>query len=244
LGQDRLLIDHLVELNFAGRLQGHHAMKPQAQPQRRLSIPIRRVRALGCALIATALFAVAGHASAQSGDAGRLATATFAGGCFWCMEPPFDALEGVVSTTSGYTDGHTPNPTYEQVSSGTTGHTEAVQVVYDPDKVSFERLVDVFWRNIDPTDAGGQFCDRGSPYRPALFYHDQAQREVAERTRAALEKDRPFKDAIVTPIVAATTFYPAEGYHQDYYLKNPIRYKYYRNGCGRDRLLKQLWVSS
>ena len=175
---------------------------------------------------------------------GKQAVAIFAGGCFWCMEPPFDELEGVVSTTSGYTDGRTENPTYEQVSSGGTGHAEAVQVVYDPAKVSFERLVEVFWRNIDPTDDGGQFCDRGSPYRPALFYHDAAQREVAERSRAALDKDRPFKEAIVTPVVAATTFYPAEEYHQDYYLKNPIRYKYYRNGCGRDRRLKQLWGGS
>lgn len=215
-------------------------MRTQAQSQTRG----RRVPILGGLLIATALFAFPGLASAQGGEAARHATATFAGGCFWCMEPPFDALEGVVSTTSGYIDGHTKNPTYQEVSSGRSGHAEAVQVVYDPDKVSFERLVDVFWRNIDPTDAGGQFCDRGSPYRPALFYHDEAQREVAERSRAALEKDRPFKEAIVTPIVAATTFYPAEEYHQDYYLKNPIRYKYYRNGCGRDRRLNQLWGES
>ena len=215
-------------------------MKPQPHDP----IRSRRVPTLGGLLIATALFAFPGLAPAQGGDTARLATATFAGGCFWCMEPPFDELEGVVSTTSGYTDGHTENPTYEQVSSGRTGHAEAVQVVYDPAKVSFERLVEVFWRNIDPTDAGGQFCDRGSPYRPALFHHDAAQREVAERSRAALEKDRPFKAAIATPVVAATTFYPAEEYHQDYYLKNPIRYKYYRNGCGRDRRLKQLWGGS
>lgn len=215
-------------------------MKPQPHDP----IRARRVPTLGGLLIAAALFAFPGLAPAQGGDAARLATATFAGGCFWCMEPPFDALEGVVSTTSGYTDGQTENPTYEQVSSGRTGHAEAVQVVYDPAKVSFERLVEVFWRNIDPTDDGGQFCDRGSPYRPALFYHDAAQREVAERSRAALEKDRPFKAAIATPLVAATTFYPAEEYHQDYYLKNPIRYKYYRNGCGRDRRLKQLWGGS
>lgn len=215
-------------------------MKPQPQPQKQT----RRIRTLGASLIATVLFASTGLAAAQGSDAGRLATATFAGGCFWCMEQPFDELEGVVSTTSGYTDGHTENPTYKEVSSGKTGHTEAVQVVYEPHKVSFERLVEVFWRNIDPTDAGGQFCDRGTAYRPALFYHDETQREVAERSLAALEKDRPFKKAVVTPVVAATTFYPAEEYHQDYYLKNPIRYKYYRNGCGRDRRLKELWDAS
>jgi peptide-methionine (S)-S-oxide reductase len=195
-------------------------------------------------LIAAAIFFLSGPATAQGSDAGRLATATFAGGCFWCMEPPYDELDGVISTTSGYTDGQTENPTYKEVSSGKTGHTEAVQVVYDPEKVSFERLVEVFWRNIDPTDAGGQFCDRGSPYRPALFYHDEAQRAVAERSLAELEANKPFKEPIVTPIVAASTFYPAEEYHQDYYLKNPIRYKYYRNGCGRDRRLKELWDAS
>lgn len=228
------------------------SLQPQPQPQSQsqsqsrsqVPRPTRRILALGGVLIATALFAFPGLAPAQPVDGRRLATATFAGGCFWCMEPPFDELEGVVSTTSGYTDGQTSNPTYKEVSSGRTGHAEAVQVVYDPDKVSFERLVDVFWRNIDPTDAGGQFCDRGSPYRPALFYHDAAQREVAERSRAALEKARPFKEAIVTPIVAATTFYRAEEYHQDYYLRNPIRYKYYRKSCGRDRRLQQLWGGS
>lgn len=227
-------------------LQPQPQSQSQSQSQSRSQVPrpTRRILALGGVLIATALFAFPGLAPAQPVDGGRLATATFAGGCFWCMEPPFDELEGVVSTTSGYTDGQTSNPTYKEVSSGRTGHAEAVQVVYDPDKVSFERLVDVFWRNIDPTDAGGQFCDRGSPYRPALFYHDAAQREVAERSRAALEKARPFKEAIVTPIVAATTFYRAEEYHQDYYLRNPIRYKYYRKSCGRDRRLQQLWGGS
>ena len=218
--------------------------QPQPHPQTQNRVRTRRIRTLGGLLVATVLFAVSGLAAAQGSDAGRLATATFAGGCFWCMEPPYDELDGVISTTSGYTDGQTENPTYKEVSSGKTGHTEAVQVVYDPQKVSFERLVDVFWRNIDPTDAGGQFCDRGSPYRPALFYHDEAQRAVAERSLAELEASKPFKEPIVTPIVAASTFYPAEEYHQDYYLKNPIRYKYYRNGCGRDRRLKELWDAS
>lgn len=179
------------------------------------------------------------HAAEPRSDG--LAVATFAGGCFWCMEPPFDALDGVISTTSGYTDGRTPNPTYEQVSSGRTGHTEAVQVVYDPNKVHFEKLVEVFWKNIDPTDDRGQFCDRGTQYRPALFHHDDAQRQTAERSKAELQQSKPFKADITTPIVAASTFYPAEDYHQDYYLKNPIRYKYYRNACGRDKRLQQLW---
>ncbi len=216
----------------------------QARTEGRTAMRARRLRMLGGVLIASALALIPGLVPAQEGDGRRLATATFAGGCFWCMEPPFDDLEGVVSTTSGYTGGHVENPTYKAVSGGETGHAEAVRVVYDPDKVSFERLVDVFWRNIDPTDAGGQFCDRGSPYRSTLFYHDEAQREVAERSRAALERDRPFTAAIVTSIVAATAFYPAEAYHQDYYLKNPIRYKYYRHSCGRDRRLEQLWGES
>jgi peptide-methionine (S)-S-oxide reductase len=186
-----------------------------------------------------ALMTLSLHAEEPRSDGHALAT--FAGGCFWCMEPPFDALDGVISTTSGYTDGRTANPTYEQVSTGRTGHTEAMQVVYDPAKVSFEKLVEVFWSNIDPTDNRGQFCDRGLHYRPTLFYHDEAQREIAERSRAELEKTKPFKAEINTPIVAASTFYPAEEYHQDYYVKNPIRYKYYRNACGRDKRLEQLW---
>lgn len=171
----------------------------------------------------------------------RVATAIFAGGCFWCMEPPFDALEGVVSTTSGYIGGQTENPTYREVSSGTTGHTEAVKIEYDPDKVSYETLLEVFWVNIDPTDANGQFCDRGSQYRPGIFYVDDAQRTLAERSRAELATTKPFEQPIATEIVAAATFYAAEDYHQDYYLKNPFRYKFYRAGCGRDRRLQELW---
>jgi len=170
-----------------------------------------------------------------------LAKATFAGGCFWCMEPPYDRLDGVVSTTSGYIGGHKANPTYSEVSAGTTGHTEAVQVVYDPRKVAYEKLLEVFWVNVDPTDAGGQFCDRGSQYRTGIFYHDEAQRRLAEASKAALEKTKPFKAPIVTQIAAATTFYAAEAYHQDYYQRNPIRYKYYRSGCGRDARLEALW---
>lgn len=169
------------------------------------------------------------------------ATATFAGGCFWCMEPPFDELAGVISTTSGYIGGDTPNPTYEQVSAGRTGHAEAVQIVYDPAKIGYRELLEVYWRNIDPTDAGGQFCDRGSQYRSAIFYHNEEQRRLAERSKAALAQAKPFKEAIVTPIVPAGEFYPAESYHQDYYRKSPLRYKFYRYTCGRDQRLEALW---
>jgi peptide-methionine (S)-S-oxide reductase len=169
------------------------------------------------------------------------AVATFAGGCFWCMEPPYDKLEGVTATVSGYMGGRTANPTYESVSSGTTGHAEVVQVVYDPKKVSYEKLLEVFWVNIDPTVKDRQFCDAGTQYRTAIYFHDDAQRKAAEASKAALEKSKPFKEPIVTPIEMAGAFTEAEGYHQDYYKKNPVKYKLYRSGCGRDARLKQLW---
>ena len=169
------------------------------------------------------------------------AVATFAGGCFWCMEPPYDKLPGVVATISGYTGGRTANPTYEEVSSKMTGHTEAVQIVYDPAKVSYAKLLEVFWVNIDPTVKDRQFCDTGSQYRSGIFYHDEKQRKAAEASKAALEKSKPFKEPIVTEIQMAGTFYPAEDYHQDYYQKNPVRYQLYRQGCGRDARLRQLW---
>ena len=177
----------------------------------------------------------------SAGDKMSTARATFAGGCFWCMEPPFDALDGVLSTTSGYTGGGEKNPTYKQVSSGKTGHTEAVQVAYDPSKVSYEELLEVFWRNIDPTTADRQFCDRGSQYRSAIFYHDDEQRRLAEASRGRIADSGRLDAPIVTEIVAAGEFYPAEEYHQDYYKKNPIRYKFYRTGCGRDRTLERIW---
>jgi peptide-methionine (S)-S-oxide reductase len=173
-----------------------------------------------------------------------LAIATFAGGCFWCMEQPFDKLPGVKSTTSGYTGGFRRSPTYEEVSSGTTGHAEAVQVLYDPTKVTYEKLLDVFWHNIDPTVKDQQFCDHGNQYRTAIFVHNDEQRKLAEASKAALDKNRPFKEPIVTPIVPAGEFWAAEDYHQDYYKKNPVRYNYYRAGCGRDRRLEQLWGSA
>jgi peptide-methionine (S)-S-oxide reductase len=181
-------------------------------------------------------------ASAYAADApAGTAKATFAGGCFWCMEPPFDKLDGVISTTSGYTGGQKLNPTYEEVSAGRTGHAEALQVVYDPKKVSYEKLLETFWHNVDPTVKDAQFCDHGNQYRTGIFVHDEEQKRLAEASKAALEKSKPFKAALVTEITAATQFYPAEEYHQDYYIKNPIRYKFYRNGCGRDARLKELW---
>ena len=167
--------------------------------------------------------------------------ATFAGGCFWCVEEAFDKAPGVISTVSGYIGGNTRNPNYEQVSAGRTGHAEAVQVEYDPAKVSHEKLLEVFWRNIDPTQRDGQFCDHGSQYRSAIFYHDEAQRKRAEASKAALVKSKPFKGEIVTEITKASEFFPAEGYHQDFYQKNPVRYKFYKTGCGREARLKELW---
>ena len=170
-----------------------------------------------------------------------LKEATFAGGCFWCMEGPFDKLEGVISTTSGYTGGGKKNPTYEEVSAGRTGHAESVRVVYDPARVSYERLLDVFWHNIDPLARERQFCDAGNQYRSAVFYHDEAQRLAAAASKSTLEASGRLKGPIATQIVPAGEFWPAEEYHQDYYKKNPIRYKYYRGGCGRDARLKEIW---
>ncbi len=168
-------------------------------------------------------------------------TATFAGGCFWCVESDFDKVNGVISTTSGYTGGTVANPGYARVSSGTTGHAEAVEIVYDPRKVSYEQLLEYFWRTIDPTVKDRQFCDAGSPYRTAIFAHGEAQLRAAKASRDALEKSKPFKGSIVTEIVLAGPFYAAEGYHQDYYQKNPLRYKYYRSRCGREERLEELW---
>ncbi|MDA8413419.1 MAG: peptide-methionine (S)-S-oxide reductase MsrA [Desulfobacteraceae bacterium] len=170
--------------------------------------------------------------------------ATFAGGCFWCMEAPFDKLPGVQSVTSGYTGGQVKNPTYEQVSAGGTGHAESVQIVFDPAKISYAKLLDIFWRNIDPTVKDRQFCDIGHQYRSAIFYHGEEQHRIALQSKAALEKNKPFKGAILTEITPASVFYPAEEYHQHYYKKNPLRYRYYRYGCGRDQRLKELWGSA
>ena len=178
----------------------------------------------------------------KNAGARKTQIATFAGGCFWCMEPPFDKLEGVISTTSGYTGGRKKNPTYDEVSAGGTGHTESVRVAYDPGKVSYQKLLEVFWHNIDPTTPNRQFCDRGSQYRSAIFYHDEEQKRLALESKKAVE--RLFKESVVTEILAAPEFYVAEEYHQDFYKKNPVRYKSYRFGCGRDQRLKQLWGES
>lgn len=185
-------------------------------------------------------------ASAATGALAQSTTArsTFAGGCFWCVEEAFDKVPGVVSTTSGYIGGHKKNPTYEEVSAGTTGHTEAVEVAYDPKKVTYEKLLEVFWKNHDPTANNRQFCDTGTQYRPAIFWHDEAQRKAAEASRAAIEKTKKFPDRIITPIERATEFWPAESYHQDYHLKNPVRYKFYATNCGRYARLAELWGSA
>jgi peptide-methionine (S)-S-oxide reductase len=175
--------------------------------------------------------------------ASNLEKATFAGGCFWCMEQPFDKLPGVVSVTSGYAGGHKKNPTYEEVSAGGTGHAESVQIIYDPAKVSYEKLLSVFWHNIDPTTRDRQFCDAGNQYRSAVFYHNEEQHRLVLHSKAQLEKTKPFRGPVVTEIVQAAEFYPAEEYHQDYYKKNPIRYKFYRTSCGRDQRLRELWGS-
>lgn len=196
---------------------------------------------------------IAAVASAAGNDTGvktmdpsgaHLEKATFAGGCFWCMEAPFDTLPGVASVTVGYTGGTVENPTYEQVSAGRTGHAEAVQIVYDPSKTGYAKLLEIFWHNVDPTVKDRQFCDVGSQYRTAIFYHGEEQRALAEKSKEELSKSKTFQGPIVTEITAAGPFYPAEEYHQQYYKKNPIRYQYYRTSCGRDGRLRQLWGAS
>jgi peptide-methionine (S)-S-oxide reductase len=192
------------------------------------------------AVLLVAVVAAVSHADSTA-DSRHLAKATFAGGCFWCMEPPFDKLTGVISTTSGYTGGHKQAPTYEEVSAGKTGHAEAVEIVYDPAQIGYAKLLEVFWHNIDPTTPNRQFCDHGTQYRSAIFYHDETQKQLAEASKQALEASKRFTVPIVTEIVPATVFYAAEEYHQDYYQKNPLRYKFYRYNCGRDQRLRELW---
>lgn len=190
------------------------------------------------------LTVVAGLAlGGSSGFAAPSEKAIFAGGCFWCMEPPYDDLakQGVLSTQVGYTGGSKENPTYEEVSSGSTGHREAIEVTYDPDRISYEKLLDVFWRNIDPLDSRGQFCDKGQQYTSAIFTRGENQKRIARESKEKLARSGKLKGPIVTEILDASEFYPAEEYHQDYYKKNPIRYKFYRYNCGRDKRLKELW---
>ena len=179
--------------------------------------------------------------SAALSAAPKTEQAVFAGGCFWCEETAFEGVPGVLSVTSGYTGGQTKNPTYEQVSAGVTGHAESVQVAYDPAKITYPKLLEIFWHNVDPLQANAQFCDHGNQYRSAIFYRDEAQHQAAEDSKRKLEEEPRFKGKIVTQLVPASTFYPAEEYHQDYYKKNPFHYKMYRQGCGRDARLKELW---
>lgn len=171
----------------------------------------------------------------------KLEKAVFAGGCFWCMEPPFEKLEGVLSVESGYTGGHKENPTYQQVSAGGTGHLEAVEVTYDPNKISYEKIVEVYWHQIDPTDPNGQFVDQGESYKSAIYYLNDEQKKIAESSKLKLQSENRFKKPIVTEIRKFEKFYKAEDYHQDYYKKNPIRYKYYRYNSGRDKFLEKYW---
>jgi peptide-methionine (S)-S-oxide reductase len=185
--------------------------------------------------------AVAVSSFGSSVEAGTTAKAYFAGGCFWCMEEAFEAVEGVASVVSGYMGGTVANPTYDQVSAGGTGHAESVEVVYDPDKVSYRKLLDVFWRNVDPLTPNAQFCDHGSQYRSAIFYGTEGEQREAEESKSTIERSKKFAQPIVTQLVKASTFYPAEDHHQDYYKKNPLRYKYYKFGCGRAQRLEVLW---
>ena len=201
-----------------------------------------RTRRIVPALLLTVLVGLGtGGDGAMAAVPKETAKAIFAGGCFWCMEPPFEKIDGVSSVVSGYTDGRTKNPTYEQVSAGVTGHTEAVEIVYDPAKVTYEKLLDVFWRNIDPLTANAQFCDRGTQYRSGIYYLDETQKRLAEESKRKIVDSKRFAKEIQTQIVAASAFYRAEEYHQDFYKKSPVRYYSYRVGCGRDRRLQELW---
>jgi len=202
-----------------------------------------RTIAWGLPILVVAILVAVGVTSTAPAKGGKLAKATFAGGCFWCMEPPFEKLKGVVSVTSGYTGGKETGPSYQEVSSGRTGHVEAVQVKFDPTVISYDYLLKVFWRQIDPTDNGGQFADRGKQHRTAIFTHDRKQRELADASKRELEKSGIFKAPIVTEIRWAEPFYAAEAYHQDYYKKNPTNYKRYRAGSGRAGFLKAVWSS-
>ena len=204
---------------------------------------MRKCSQFGLLLLLIA-FAAAASDIVHAADAKPVSKATFAGGCFWCMQPAFDGLPGVISTTVGYTGGQKVNPTYEEVSAGGTGHAESIEVTFDPTKTTYKKLLDVFWHNVDPTTRDREFCDTGNQYRTAIFFHDQEQEIEAKESEAALDESKPFKEPIVTEIVQATKFYPAEDYHQFYSKKNPIRYKFYRYRCGRDQRLRELWGAS
>ena len=206
----------------------------------KITMNLNKVFLASCLLL-TMVFSSVVKAQVESGDGAPTALATFAGGCFWCLEPPFDKLDGVIKTVSGFSNGHVKNPTYKQVSRGRTGHVEVVQVTYDPSKVSYAQLLDVFWINHDPLDLGGQFCDRGDTYRPAILAHNEQQQRLAEASKKSLNASGRLPRSALTPIESFESFYPAETYHQDYYQKNPVRYKWYRGGCRRDKRLAELW---
>lgn len=191
-----------------------------------------------CSLTLTALIAIAASTTAM---AASTSVATFAGGCFWCTESDFDKVDGVVRTTSGYIGGHVDNPDYSRVSAGITGHTEAVEIEFDPSVVSYEKLLEIYWRSVDPTVDDRQFCDKGSQYRPEIFVHDSKQRSLAETSKKTVIDTKPFEAPIKVMITDATRFWPAESYHQDYHTKSPLRYKFYRKSCGRDKRLSELW---
>ena len=199
-------------------------------------------RRLGKMILGVALAVGAFGLSSQAATTtGGMAKATFAGGCFWCMEEVFEGVEGVVSVVSGYTGGRKDNPSYQEVSAGWTGHAEAIEVQFDPTKVSYARLLVVFWHNVDPTTPDRQFCDRGNQYRTAIFYHDEEQQRLVEESKRKVEQTKRFQAPIVTEIIPASTFYPAEEYHQEFYKKNPVRYKFYKFTCGRAQRLEELW---
>jgi peptide-methionine (S)-S-oxide reductase len=202
-------------------------------------IVLAGVAALVMALGYAAVSPLKAQTEAAKPPPAGLEVATFAAGCFWCTESDFDKVAGVVSTTSGYTGGRKANPSYHEVGSGGTGHAEAVRVVYDPSKVSYQKLLDTYWVNVDPFDARGQFCDKGSQYRPVIFVHNAEQRKLAEASKEAAEKK--LKQEVAVKIAPASTFYVAEDYHQDYHTKNPVRYKFYRYNCGRDQRLEAVW---
>ncbi len=199
----------------------------------------RRLVTLATGLIAWLI--LANVPLVETTGASPSAKAYFAGGCFWCMEEAFEKVEGVLSVVSGYMGGTVANPTYEEVSAGRTGHAESVEVIYDPTKVTYQKLLDAFWHNVDPLTPNAQFCDHGTQYQSAIFYSTEDERRQAEESKAAIEQTKKFQTPIVTQLVPAATFYPAEDYHQDYYKKNPLRYKYYKYGCGRANRLEALW---
>ncbi|MGK7891725.1 MAG: peptide-methionine (S)-S-oxide reductase MsrA [Leptolyngbyaceae cyanobacterium] len=239
LSADKLLADKLSAI-YGNKGTGHLATSlPLLGGMQRGAIALFTII---FALILSSLMVIGlGWFSPAYADTANLAQATFAGGCFWCMEHPFDELSGVLATTSGYTGGTVETPTYKQVSSGTTGHVESVQIDYDPEQIGYEALLAVYWRNIDPVDGGGQFCDRGNQYRPIIFYHDEEQQQLAAASKHALEAPDQLGQPIATEILPASTFYPAEDYHQNYYQTHALRYRFYRYACGRDQRLETVW---